>query len=251
MKQFEEFHDIQTPDNKKILGILASPTGEVALKPLIIFSHGIGTTISNVLLGNAAYYFENEGYNTYRFGYYHWAQGYRKLQECTQSLHVQDLETITEHFQEQGVNDITVIGHSFGGITPFLSRKIGAATSGMRVVGWDPSHPQSSLFEGAPPYEGNPDLTFFEGTFNAVVRQDMVTEFKGLDMSKEVADFRPPSLIISAGGGTLQKAHMSLQEDLGDNSTHHTIANADHGFFLTRTQDELFSQTAAWLHAYS
>lgn len=251
MKIFEEFHDIKTPDNKNVQGILASPTGEIALKPLIIFSHGLGVSMHNALQSNAATYFEDRGYNTYRFSYYHWDTGYRKLHDSTQDTHVEDLEAIVSHFQDKEVSDIAVIGHSFGGITPFLSRKIGAAESGVRAIGWDPSHPQTTIFESVTPYADDPDFAFLEGATKTLISRDMITGFKGLDIGKEVADFYPPSLIISAGAGILTQVHVSLHEDLGESSTHLTIPGADHNFSLTRVQDELFSQTAAWLQTNS
>src|SRR3989344_1336712 len=110
---------IKTPDKKVIYGTLRGSLD----KPLVIFVHGFTGFKDEHQFFNGARFFEKRGFSSFRFNLYHWEKGARKLEDCTLSLHGEDLDQVVEYFRKKGVKKIFAVGHSFGGLTVLLSKK--------------------------------------------------------------------------------------------------------------------------------
>ena len=92
--------------------------------PLLVFVHGFTGYKDEHIFFNGARFFEKKGFSTFRFDLYNWNKDARKLEECTLSLHGEDLDTVVKYLRKKGANKIFVAGHSFGGVTVLLSKKI-------------------------------------------------------------------------------------------------------------------------------
>ena len=103
--------------------------------PLVVFVHGFTGHKNEHQFFNAARFFEKKGISTFRFDLYSWQDDARKLDDCTLSLHGQDLDTLIKYFRNKGVKKISVVGHSFGGPSVLLSKKKDFDSA----VLWDPS----------------------------------------------------------------------------------------------------------------
>ena len=69
------------------------------------------------MLPNSAKYFTGKWYTTYRFNLYGEKKQERKLKEASLKTHIQDLNTVINHFQKWWTQNIFLVGHSFGWLT--------------------------------------------------------------------------------------------------------------------------------------
>lgn len=127
----EQAIKIPLENKKHIYGILRGSLSN----PLVIFVHGFTGHKDEHQFFNGARFFEKNNFSSFRFDLYNWHKDARKLEDCTLSLHGQDLDTVVEYFKDKGVKKIFVIGHSFGGVSVLLSKK----RSFDALVFWDSS----------------------------------------------------------------------------------------------------------------
>ncbi len=103
---------IETSDDHIIYGTL-----NFALKDsdkLIIFVHGLSGHQNEHIFYNAARFFPQNGFSTFRFDLYSGESKGRILSKTSIKDHVQDLDTIIQHFKSQ-FKHIVLVGHSLGG----------------------------------------------------------------------------------------------------------------------------------------
>jgi dienelactone hydrolase len=104
--------------------------------PLIILCHGYGGWMHEMLLFNAARYFEKEGYSTLRLSMYGGGEKSRNITDSDVMTHASDIDGVVSFVKEKGTKWIGVAGHSYSGMAIVYSKRQqfdGAAL-------WDPTH---------------------------------------------------------------------------------------------------------------
>ncbi len=107
--------NIPTTDKKIIYGKLEIPKAKS--KGLIIFIHGLTWDFDHHMYANGAKYFTGKWFTTYRFNLYGDQKQARKLKQASLKNHIQDVNTVSKYFQKKWIQNIFLIGHSFGGLT--------------------------------------------------------------------------------------------------------------------------------------
>lgn len=235
----EEELKIKTRNGKIIHGILR---GSLA-SPLIIFVHGFTGHKNEHQFFNGARFFEKNGFSSFRFDLYSWKEDARKLEECTLSLHGQDLDTVIKYFRNKGVKKIFVVGHSFGGITILLSKD----KDFQAVVLWDPSHNPAVVTKSKYVKELDRYYKTYDTSYGFTLGKQMYEENKKLNPFELVASLNLPVKIINAGAGILVKGGRKYFQSAKEPKAIAVIPNATHCFDEEGTEEKLFNETLDWL----
>lgn len=238
----EEEIKIPLENKKYIYGILRG-----SLKnPLVIFIHGFTGHKNEHQFFNGARFFEKNGFATFRFDLYSWKDDARKLEECTLSLHGQDLDVVVDYFRNKGVKKIFVAGHSFGGLTVLLSQKQDFDAA----VLWDASFEPAKVTKSDFIKELDMFYTHFDSAFGYTIGKAMVKENKNLKPFEFIKKFRKPVKIIIAGGGELVNGGKKYFELANDPKDFAIIPNATHCFDEDGTEEKLFQETLDWINKF-
>ena len=76
--------------------------------PLLVFVHGFTGYKDEHIFFNGARFFEKKGFSTFRFDLYNWNKDARKLEDCTLSLHGEDLDTVIKYLRKKRVGKIVL-----------------------------------------------------------------------------------------------------------------------------------------------
>jgi len=104
--------------------------------PLIILCHGYGGWMHEMLLYNAARYFEKEGFATLRLSMYGGGKGSRNISGSDVMTHASDIDDVVSFARKSGARWIGVAGHSYSGMAIVYSKKQDFDA----VALWDPTH---------------------------------------------------------------------------------------------------------------
>ena len=235
---------ISTLDGKMIYGKFRGPTEQT----LVVFVHGLGGRMDQHIYYNGARFLEKHNISSFRFNLYSWEKDGRNLSDCTIETHSSDLDMVINHFRQQGVKKIFVIGHSFGGPTILLSKN----KDFNGVIFWDPSYAKPLSFEDTEYVEC---LDMYKGKweFEILFNKKMVEEGKTLKEREEVAiqDIKVPIKIITAGNGFLIGGGKRYFELANEPKEHVIIEGARHGFDEDGIEEKLFKETLSWINKYS
>ena len=226
-------------ENKKfIYGVLRGSLD----KPLVIFVHGFTGDRNEHQFFNGARFFNRHGFSSFRFNLYDWKKDARKLEECTLSLHGQDLDTVVEHFRKEGVKKIFVIGHSFGGLTGLLSKKKDFDAA----VLWDPSDDQTSVIKARYVKELDKYYVTYDSSYGFTISKEMYEENKKLRPSELIKKIHVPIEIIVAGSGILVEGGKKYSQTANEPKALAIIPGATHCFDEDGTEEKLFEETLKW-----
>lgn len=214
-------------------------------KPAIIFAHGLTGSMEEILPYEASKFFAESGFSFLRFDFYSWWDDGRKLGDCTLSTHASDLDDVVEYARSQGAPKVYVIGHSYGGVATLLSRK--QKFDGAVLL--DPSHPSVGLFANAP-YIKELKAYIWNGNVDYVIGQEMVEMDRSLTASAIVSRYAKPTLLISAGAGSLVEGCTDYTQRLQPSATasHLTITGASHTFSDEDKRQEALEATLGWIN---
>ena len=223
---------------KNIYGVLR---GSIK-NPLIIFVHGFSGYKDEHIFFNGARFFEKKGFSTFRFDLYNWNKDARKLEECTLSLHGEDLDMVVSYFRKKGAIKIFVVGHSFGGVTVLLSKKKDFDA----VVLWDSAGDIDVRLNAK--YIKELDKYYFEeGAYGFTISKAMYEENnKKLKPSKLIQSMPMPIKVIVAGAGIMVEEGKKLFESAKEPKDFVIIPNAGHTFDENGTEEKLFAETLIW-----
>jgi pimeloyl-ACP methyl ester carboxylesterase len=235
----EQILNIPTPDNKLIYGkLIDEPTS----KPLVIIMHGLTGNHDARIPFNAAWFFADSGFSTYRFSFYFGQNKARDIMDCTLATQAEDLDAVVTHFRKQGVEKIYVIGHSFGGLTILLSKQ----QDYDKAVLWEPSHPKVNVFKNTIFNKSLGGYVYKSGV-DYLISRAMVDHFNGLKIDDYVATRKVPTLIIGGGSSGLAGTNRSYYDALPVDKEFIEIENSDHGFTVEGAQEQVFHKTLHWL----
>lgn len=226
--------------NKNIYGVLR---GSIK-SPLIIFVHGFSGYKDEHIFFNGARFFEKKGFSTFRFDLYNWNKDARKLEECTLTLHGQDLDKVVEYFRNKGVKKIFVAGHSFGGITVLLSHKKDFDAA----VLWDSAGDRDVRLNAR--YIKELDKYYFEeGAYGFTISKAMYEEnTEKLKPTKLIQSMQMPIKVIVAGAGIMVEEGKKLFQSANEPKGFVIIPNAGHTFDEDGSEEKLFAETLNWFN---
>ncbi len=238
----EEEIKIPLKNKKYIYGILRGSLRN----PLVIFVHGFTGDKNEHQFFNGARFFAKNGFATFRFDLYSWKSDARKLEECTLSLHGQDLDVVVEYFRNKGVKKIFVVGHSFGGITVLLSKKKDFDA----VVLWDPSDSPALVTSSKYVKELDKYYINSETSYGFTIGKLMYEENKNLKPFELITTLNVPVKIIVAGSGILVKGGEKYLQAAKESKALTIIPSATHCFDEDGTEEKLFQETLGWINRF-
>jgi|SRR5215213_263161 len=104
--------------------------------PLIILCHGYGGWMHEMLLYNAARYFEREGFAALRLSMYGGGDKSRNISESDVLTHASDIDDVVSFIKDKGTKWIGVAGHSYSGMSIVYSTQQMFNAAAL----WDPTH---------------------------------------------------------------------------------------------------------------
>ncbi|PID31683.1 hypothetical protein CR970_04450, partial [Candidatus Saccharibacteria bacterium] len=122
--------ELKTSDNHIIYGTLDAIGG----KTLLIFVHGFTGHQNEHHFFNAASFFTERGFDTFRFDLYSKNKGGRSLSSCSLTDHSDDVNLVIDNFKDK-YETLVLIGHSLGGLV-LLKTDL---TNVSKIVLWDPT----------------------------------------------------------------------------------------------------------------
>lgn len=210
--------------------------------PLIIFVHGFTGYKDEHMFFNGARFFEKHGISTFRFNLYGEDKDERKLNDCTLSLHAEDLDTVIDYFKDK-VPSITVVGHSFGGVVVLLSKK----QKFDKVVLWDSTGNPNEVTDPARYVKELDKYYNHEWGVASTFSKDMYEENKTIKPNELVKNIHVPIKIIVAGAGDLVEAGEQLFENANEPKSFTKVWDAHHNFNENGVEETLFQVTLEWI----
>ena len=240
----EQHFKIRTSGRKYIYGVLRGALG----RQLVVFVHGFTGHMNEHQFFNAASYFAENGFPSFRFQLYSWEKNARKLHECTLATHAYDLDRVIRYFRRKGVRMIFVVGHSYGGKTILMSKE--KKYDG--VVLWDPSHRFSRLFNKARYLKTFDAYLHMDDTpYHVLVGRQMVREEIAIGCEESIQEIHVPVKIISAGKGVLVRGGQWYYQRANQPKAFVVVEDATHCFDEEGTEERLFRETLSWLKRFS
>jgi len=238
-KNMEKELKIKTPDKKIIYGSLVC-SGKKSDK-LVIFVHGFTGHKDEHIFFNAAKFFMEKGFDTFRFNLYAGGKGSRNFGNTKISLHGRDINTIVKYFRKK-YKKIYVIGHSYGG-TSLLFTDTNLIDG---YVFWDASYVSAKDTKGGLKYNKKINAYITDWGLDIIVGKDYINELKNFpDCGELIKNIKKPVLFITANkGGSkngiayFKKANMPKKL---------VKINTDHNFNTLKAEKILLEETYKWI----
>lgn len=216
-------------------------------KPLVIFVHGFTGYKNEHQFYNAARFFEKNSFSTFRFDLYSWKKDARKLEECTLSLHGQDLDIVVGYFRNKGAKKIFVVGHSFGGVSVLLSKKKDFDAA----VLWDSSGDKDVKLKAK--YVKEIDKYYYQddSAYGFTISREMYEENNNKIIPSElIKEMQLPIKVIVAGAGIMVDEGKKLFENAKNPKDFAIIQSATHCFDEDGAEENLFQETYNWFKEF-
>jgi len=242
----EESFTLDTPDGKKIYGLLnraTQPSGKA-----IILSHGLTGHPGEYIHIMARNFFTQHGYDVIRFSYYAEQADARKLIECTILTHAEDLALVCNHFR-QTHGQLYVAGHSYGGLSLLYANPPATA-----FAFWDSSY---LLYEGfwKRMIKELPNTSFYIigwGSYHlinpAMVALDKSTTVE--ELNALAAKITTPSLVVLSEESRDNPSRTPLFPALNCTKKATMIDGANHVFTNGDTARDLLQTTLEWFDVH-
>lgn len=238
----EEEIKIPIGNKKYIYGVLR---GSYA-KPMVVFIHGFTGHKNEHHFYNGARFFEKKGFSSFRFDLYSWKEDGRKLEDCTFSIHGQDLDRVIDFLRSKGTKEIFVVGHSFGGLTILLSKK----KDFQAAVLWDATPNPETVTQGKFLKELDLFYKTWDTSFGFTFGKEMYEENKILKPFELISTLRIPTKVIIAGVGAYVEDGKKYFNAAKKPKELTIIDNATHGFEEDGVEEKLFNETYKWIIKY-
>lgn len=219
-------------------------------KKAVVIAHGFACGPHEYLYEAARRYFNAQGYDVIRFGFYGSAPGARRLEQCDLTTHAKDLNAVLDLWAPHYAS-FFLAGHSFGGLTALIanSDKISAASF------WDTTlYPDTQFTSEDVTYDPALQAYRYHSFVDVIVGQAMVNEANSLDESKLnalAAQFKKPAQLLFAGDGTVRSHEDAFFAAIPGAKERAVIPGADHFFTSGNSAEQLFGQSLAWFERFS
>ena len=231
---------IKTKDNKIIFGTLDKKTE--SKKTLLIFVHGFTGNQNEHHYFNAVPFFTRKGFTTFRFNFYDKDQRSRQMPESSISTHVNDLETVYNHFTKK-YKEIILVGHSLGASIILLSQMPGVS----KIILWDPTSGFKNIQEKDAYFNQKLDKYIFNWGKAIIVGKSLVDEWQKLDIGTLVKNINVPCKFIFAEKAYKYKSWKPFLKKIKTPYDSVVIKKASHTFVEEGVEEKLFSETLKWI----
>ena len=228
---------IKTPDNHIIYGTLNSLKDT---EKLIIFVHGLTGDQYEHQFYNAAKFFPDKGYDTFRFDLYTCLDKARSLTDSTIKQHSEDLNCVVSHFKSK-YDMVFLVGHSLGGPTILYSdlKPVHSITL------WEPSLDLDDSIEGYYKFDKRINRYILNFGVESLISKEMVAEWKYLD-GRLVKKIIKPTKIICGSKSPLKDSWKTVLSKIKTEYEFTVIKKAGHCFSEEGTEEKLFEETLSW-----
>lgn len=230
--------NINTNDNHIIYGTLDSGGNDT----LLIFVHGITGNQNEHHYFNAAPFFLEKGFDTFRFSFYSYEPKARPLVESTITTHTKDLEQVIASFKDR-YKRIILVGHSLG-CNVILKTNLESIS---RIVLWDPTKGFESIEEKNGEYNESLDKYILHWGMDIIVSTEMIDEWQNFDLHELTQNIVVPCKFIFAGAYNKHEIWAPYLDQVKVESESVIIEGATHVFDEEGTEKELFEETLKWI----
>ena len=241
----ERIFNLKTKDDKKIYCL--HNTGIKKNKSVVIFVHGLTGNPNEHLFYNAAHSFPKKGVDVFRFALYWWSdEKHRKLDECSLTTHVEDLNTTLRYLRPKYKN-IIVVGHSLG--SPVILKA--DITLFDNVILWEPSYLEKGIRHELTEVKVNKQTMWLSrDAFSYILKGKLISEWEEFNGKNElhlIAELGKPLKIIAGKKGILLKGSRAYFKVAKEPKELIIIDNATHCFDEAGTEAELLKETLSWV----
>ncbi|MDP3974989.1 MAG: hypothetical protein Q8P88_01740 [Candidatus Jorgensenbacteria bacterium] len=230
---------IKTSDRKIIYGILRGSLS----KPIIVQVHGLAGNMNEAMHYNAARYFEEHGFSSFRFNLYSWQKDARKLHECTFATHGKDIDSVLEYLQTHGAKKIFIIGHSYGFPAVLHSRN----KAFRAIAAWDGSIlPKNHI--GRSMWVKKPKGRIIDDGYFVIVGERMAKDSRRIKSLSILRGFDRPISFITVDDnkdGNLDGAKKMFKVAQQPKELV-VVKGAHHNFSEDGKQEKLYAATVRW-----
>ncbi|AHB41569.1 hypothetical protein P148_SR1C00001G0779 [candidate division SR1 bacterium RAAC1_SR1_1] len=218
---------LKTSDNHVIYGTLNSKNKS---DKLVIFVHGLGGNQNEHVFFNGARFFNNNGFDTFRFDLYPGEKG-RNLVDCGITTHTQDLEVVIQEFIGK-YKEIYLVGHSLGGPTILLAN----IENIKKIILRDSVLDTKRLYDDEIKFDKERNLYTVNWGIDIIIGEKMVKEMKSIE------NLNPK---LNEKYKIIYAEKTDLKNDFKAN-IEHTIINSSHCFNEEGIEETLFQETLNW-----
>jgi len=237
----EKILKIKLIDKHKTEGVLNTKKGN---NSLIIFVHGLTGNRNEHIFFNAAKFFPEKKFDTFRFDLYSWPKDCRNLTECTIDTHATDLTTVINYFKNK-YSKIFLVGHSLGGPSILFSDPSNVTA----IVLWDPSFGIFHSFKDNLKFNKHINRYIMPWGIEVLLSSEMLNSWKKVD-ARMLKLFIKPTKVICAGKAKLWKIWKKELSNLKIKHDFFIIKNAGHCFDEEGAEEILFKETWKWFCRY-
>jgi len=231
---------IKTPDKHIVYGTLNVATGNN--ERLIVFVHGLSGNQYEHQYFNAVPFFNQHGFDVFRFDFYARKPNARPLVQSTITTHAADLRSVIDHFRGKYQN-ITVVGHSLGALAILYAPLPGVSN----IVLWDPTTHFQDIKEKNGSFNANIDKYILHWGMDILLSKEMVQEWQTLNLDTLIKTLMVPCKFIFAGDRRKYNTWKPYLEEVKVKTETVIIEGATHCFNEEGTEQKLFEETLDWL----
>lgn len=239
---------LKTKDGHIVYGVLNSTKNRS--KKLVIFVHGLTGHPNQHTFYNAAKFFPKKGFSTFRFDLYSGEKRGRLLTHTSIKQHAEDLNLVIEYFRKK-YKKLFLVGHSLGGVT-ILQADYNKSDG---IVLWDSSVKKKYHLVGIDDtirYNKALGKYILKWREEYLISKAMNREMTRLPEPKDlVAAVKVPIKIIVAGKGILVRGGREYYKHASEPKDFALIKNAGHSFNEEGAEEQLFSETLAWVKKFT
>lgn len=231
--------DITIKLNSKIkaYGTLLKPKDST--DKLIIFIHGFLSNQEHHLFYNAAHYFYQRGYSTFRYNLYGYQNDSRKTDSTGFKTFARDLSKIIAQFKGQ-YPEITLVSHSLGAFIALLANSSDISS----LILWEPSLPPKEMLKNA---KKDGPYYIFDLGYQVRIHLKAITSMLSIPDVKILLGKMHKSIVIISAEKTGKKIGERYYALANEPKKISVIRGAGHNFDEVDTESQLFKLTLEWL----
>lgn len=229
---------IITKDDHLIPGTLDS----VGSDKLVILVHGLTGNQHEHQYFNAVPFFNDNGFDVFRFDFYTKMTGVRKLVDSSIQTHISDLETVLEHFEGQ-YESMFLVGHSIGASIVALCDH----SRMNKIVLWDPSTGFDSPASKGGKFIKELGVYLFDLQMQILLGKDFVNEWQKMTVLQQIENIVRPKKVIFAGAYNKLDSWGPYMDRFSVDIEWVSVPGATHRFIEEGALDDLYEETLKWI----
>jgi esterase/lipase len=234
--------EIKTEDGFSVFGNLSF--AQEKSDKLIVFVHGFTGHKDEHIFFNGAKFFNENGFDAFRFDLYSDKVGARRFFDTKISQHGQDINSVIDFFKDK-YKSIYIAGHSFGGTSLLFMDQDNINA----LIFWDASYIDWKVEE--PEFVYSEMLDKYVVDNHILVGKGFVEELKNFpDCGELVSKIHKPIKFIVAEIGANDGMLDKYMEKANEPKESVKINNSDHCFNSFEAEKKLFDETLIFVKKY-